>query len=367
MSPMDTPPKPAQSDRAFLKEALKLAEIRRGETAPNPSVGAVLVRNGSIIGTGFHWAAGEPHAEVKALEKFDEALGTTLYVTLEPCCHQGRTPPCTDLLIQKKIKRVVFGFLDPNPKVKGKGEQTLREKGIEVEHVQIPEMNDFYAPYAFWMRTGKTWLTGKLAVTQDGKVSKNPGKTLKITGEEADKYTHQRRKRADVILTSNQTVMIDNPRMTVRLEGSESHKPVWVLDTHLAFPSQCRLAERSQKITLLCGDTIEKKRIDDYKTRFGNVISLKTLQGRLNLSEVSVQAGKMGFHEAWVETGPHLFSGFISEQLFQEVILYRSNKVLGGESGQEGFLKSMEILFSGYQKKEEHLWGDDTMERWCLT
>jgi diaminohydroxyphosphoribosylaminopyrimidine deaminase/5-amino-6-(5-phosphoribosylamino)uracil reductase len=147
----------------YLKQALQLAEIRRGFCAPNPSVGAVVVKNNKVISTGFHFASGAPHAEVDALNKCgDEARGATIYVTLEPCCHWGKTPPCTQLLIDRGIKTVIYGLSDPNPLVAGKGHANLEAANISCEQYTVPEISAFYASYYYWHKTGLPWVTAKI-------------------------------------------------------------------------------------------------------------------------------------------------------------------------------------------------------------
>ena len=168
----------------YLKQALALALTRKGYCAPNPSVGAVIVKQGNIIGSGFHWASGFPHAEVVALEGLtpDETDGATIYGTLEPCCHWGKTPPCTDRLIQHHFAKVIYGLSDPNPDVAGKGVAALAEVGIVCEQLTLPEITAFYESYQFWWKYRRPRVIAKLAVSLDGKIALSSGKPISLTG-----------------------------------------------------------------------------------------------------------------------------------------------------------------------------------------
>lgn len=314
----------------FIKEALAEARKRRGYTYPNPAVGAVIVSNHQIVGRGVHWAAGQPHAEVEALRAVGEAAGTTLYVTLEPCCHFGKTPPCTDLIKEKKISRVVYAYSDPNPQVAGKGAQILRDAGIEVFHVQDPEVDEFYRCYDFWTRHQRTWLTAKLALTKDFGTRGELGERLFISGPEANAYTHRRRSEADVLVTSESTIRMDNPSFTVRLDKQITKKPICILDREF----QCAMDRDILKNALQTIWVGDHNRIEIGKQRFlggrGEVLGLEVSENLLRLEGLSGLLARKGFHEAWIECGPRLFSELVGHQRVQEVVLYLSKRVTGG-------------------------------------
>ncbi|WP_304985754.1 bifunctional diaminohydroxyphosphoribosylaminopyrimidine deaminase/5-amino-6-(5-phosphoribosylamino)uracil reductase RibD [Coxiella-like endosymbiont] len=184
------------NSEVYLKQALEFAEIRRGFCAPNPAVGAILVKDNKIISTGFHKRNGLPHAEVEAINSAGENVkGADLYVTLEPCCHYGKTPPCTDLIIKTGIKSVYYSLADPNPNVFNKGAQALKQAGIDCFLLEIPEIKSFYKSYSYWTANKRSWITIKLALSLDGKIAGIKGKPVALTGEELKLYTHEFRKK----------------------------------------------------------------------------------------------------------------------------------------------------------------------------
>ncbi|NBX92882.1 MAG: bifunctional diaminohydroxyphosphoribosylaminopyrimidine deaminase/5-amino-6-(5-phosphoribosylamino)uracil reductase RibD [Proteobacteria bacterium] len=353
----------SERDRRFLLMALGLAQERLGFTAPNPSVGAVVVRDNEILSTGKHWVAGCPHAEVEALRPMDSLDYCTLYVSLEPCAHFGRTPPCTELIIRKQVKRVVYGSQDPNPRVAGKGAEVLKAAGIEVVYLPLPEVAAFYRKYLWWTQTGKAWLTGKIALTSDGKVADKHSRPLKITGTEADQATHVRRKGADVLVTSERTVLNDNPLLNVRIGTEVSAKPVWVIDAQLKLSKGARLVQSAKSITLLHRSDLDPLKREAFNQYPFQLLALDSEAGRLNLKDLPKLMGEMGFHEGWVEVGPTLFRCFLEQQLFQEVIIYRSQQVRAPESTISLDTRDQNLL-ARYRKFNEALMGSDLAETW---
>jgi len=347
----------------FLQEALRLAQERKGFTSPNPAVGAVVVKDGKVVGKGTHWAAGQAHAEVNAIEQAEDVAGATLFVTLEPCCHFGRTPPCTDLIIRKKISKVVYGYRDPNPLVAGQGSCLLQEAGIQVLFENSPQVEKFYRSYRHWTINGKPWLTGKLALTRDLKTSKLKNARHKITGEQADRHTHFRRKQADVLLTSFKTVNADDPLFNVRLSGEEISKPVWILDRKLEFSLNSKIKRSSQKLTLVYSPPVAKERLAELASHQIETLSIPASNQKINLSPVVQELGKKGFHEAWVELGPQLFLAFLEAQLFNEVVLYFSTQTL--ERG-EGPGDDLYRALAAYERVSENTLGLDRQEVWFL-
>lgn len=290
---------------SHLLSALELARERRGFCAPNPAVGAVIVKDGCVIATGAHWAAGLPHAEVDALSKLtlEESKDATVYVTLEPCCHWGKTPPCTDLLIQRQVKEVFYGFQDPNPQVAGQGHQALLSAGIKCTYLPSPEIDTFYASYVYWQKTGRPFVTAKLALSLNGCFAGSQGEPVAITGIELQHYTHQQRKYADAIFTTGRTIKADDPLLNVRLEGETYAKPVYVLDNQSLTPPTARIFNSASSVTL-----IQKK----------------------DLPEVLDFIGSEGIHDLWVEAGAQCFSALVQQQLVQRVLVYVAPKWLDG-------------------------------------
>ena len=216
------------NDQYFMREAIRLAALGRGYAEPNPMVGCVLVRDGTVIGKGYHRKFGGPHAEIDALRSLgtESAVGATAYVSLEPCCHHGKTPPCTESLIESGVKRVVFAMEDPFPKVSGGGAVALRDAGIEVTgDVMRDEASRLNAPYIKRTTTGKPWVIAKWAMTGDGKIATRTGDSQWITNPESRLDVHRTRSKVDGILTGMGTVRADNPMLDARLADPDAEVP----------------------------------------------------------------------------------------------------------------------------------------------
>jgi diaminohydroxyphosphoribosylaminopyrimidine deaminase/5-amino-6-(5-phosphoribosylamino)uracil reductase len=231
--PKHAPPaaETAQKDAAYMRRALELAARGKGRTSPNPVVGCVLVRDGRVIGEGYHERAGEPHAEVNAVRAAGGDIeGATVYVSLEPCCHEGRTPPCTELLIAHKPARVVVALHDPNPKVCGEGIFALREAGIEVDVGLLEdEARMLNEPFIKYITRGMPFVIAKCGMSLDGKIATRTGESKWITGEVSRRLVHELRNEVDAILVGSRTVMMDDPSLTTRLEGSDRKDPIRVI------------------------------------------------------------------------------------------------------------------------------------------
>ncbi|MBE3570696.1 MAG: bifunctional diaminohydroxyphosphoribosylaminopyrimidine deaminase/5-amino-6-(5-phosphoribosylamino)uracil reductase RibD [Bacillales bacterium] len=250
----------------YMKIALKLAESVNGQTSPNPPVGSVVVKEGRIIGMGAHLKAGERHAERIALDMAgSEAEGADVYVTLEPCSHYGKTPPCADYLIEKHVKRVFVATLDPNPLVAGKGIQKLKDAGIEVETgIYGQEAKQLYRPFFHFIQTKTPFVTIKTAVTADGKIATAAHDSKWITSEQARQDVHLLRKHHDAILVGIHTVLHDNPLLTVRLPQGGKNPIRVVLDTHLRIPNDANvITNKDSETIVVCGcNASEKKELD---------------------------------------------------------------------------------------------------------
>jgi diaminohydroxyphosphoribosylaminopyrimidine deaminase / 5-amino-6-(5-phosphoribosylamino)uracil reductase len=316
----------------FLKKALQLAKKRQGFCAPNPAVGALVVKDGQIIGKGFHLGSGKPHAEVEALQHLDkDAKGATLYVTLEPCCHWGKTPPCTDFIKRYQLKKVVYAFMDPNPKVAGRGALTLKEAGIPCEHSPLAEINQFYRSYEHWWRTHRPYVTIKLAMSLDGKIAGQGGTPLKITGEEAEKFTHRERKKVDAILTTAQTIKQDDPHLNVRMGKKQYKKPLYVLDSGLTMPLTAKVLTTTASITVFHRHNVEERRLKAFADKGVRLVPMALDSQGLQLLSVLAQIGKDGLHALWVEAGGRCFSSFVSQGLVNKAFIYVAPCILGVE------------------------------------
>jgi diaminohydroxyphosphoribosylaminopyrimidine deaminase/5-amino-6-(5-phosphoribosylamino)uracil reductase len=347
----------------YLYQALELAQLRRGFCAPNPSVGAVVVKDGRILGSGNHWMAGAPHAEVAALADLspEETAGATLYITLEPCCHWGKTPPCTDLIIKHQISQIVYGFPDPNPAVAGKGHQKLVDAGIDCTHMPLPEIDEFYASYAHWVTTGKPWVTAKLALSLDGCIAGENGEPMSLTGPAAQQFTHQQRLQADAILTTARTICRDNPQLNVRLSGQQHIKPLYVLDTSLSVPLSSRVCKMGISITLFYAEKqVTASQVEEYSLEGIRCIAISQQKdGRLSLPEVLDWIGQDGMHDLWVEAGGECFSALIDASLVQHAFIYVAPMWLG-ESAQKAFKRENDV----FANASSHVWqvlGEDAV------
>lgn len=314
----------------YLKEALDLAKIRRGFCAPNPAVGAIVVKNNKILSKGYHFQAGMPHAEVEALKALgNEAKGSTVYVTLEPCCHFGRTPPCTDLLISRGVTSVVYGAEDPNPVVAGLGAKKLKSAGIHCTKQRIPEIDSFYESYNHWRVTGKPFVTAKLAMSLDGKIAGDQGRPIPITGPVLNRMTHQKRKTSDAILTTAKTILNDNPKMNVRLDGEEIKKTLFILDSNCITPENAQIFHTGDKVSIFHTSKAPSKRVEYFKSRGIECILVRSVERGLCLTEVLHHIGKIGIHDLWIEVGAKCLNSFLQLQLLQRLYLYIGSICLG--------------------------------------
>jgi diaminohydroxyphosphoribosylaminopyrimidine deaminase/5-amino-6-(5-phosphoribosylamino)uracil reductase len=311
-------------DIIFLQNALALAYIHRGFCAPNPAVGAVVVKNQEIVAAGYHRGQGSFHAEVDALNKLtlQAAEGATIYVTLEPCCHFGKTPPCTDALIQAGVKRVVYGFRDPNPIVAGYGHAALTAAGIDVEHITLPEIDAFYKSYQHWHLTRKPLLTAKIALSINGKIAGKSGEPVKITGDELREFTHRCRKESDAILTTSKTIIKDDPQLNVRYKNEVIAKPVYILDSMLAIPMTAKILATAQSVTIFHARDVSSELLDRFIAKGVSCIPIDKTANGLALKQVIAFLGKEGLHDIWIEAGGRCFSAFLAEQLLQRAYIY---------------------------------------------
>lgn len=329
----------------FLYQALQLAKIRRGFCSPNPSVGAVIVsESGEILATGYHWGAGHAHAEVDALRKLNgKADNATIYITLEPCCHWGRTPPCTDAIIQAGIKRVVYGFQDPNPLVSGKSAAILAEKNIQSDYVSIPDITEFYTSYRYWQQTQQPFITAKIALSLDGKIAGEKGEPIQITGSALKELTYQYRKNSDALLTTAKTIICDNPQMNVR--GAEViSKPVYILDRDLQTPLEATIFSTAKSVTLFHRNTMDQDALEKFTHKNIRCIAIPVEDNKLNLKAVIEQTGQDGVHDLWIEAGGICFSEFARQNLLQKILMYVAPRWVG--VGQSAFDKAFSLDLS---------------------
>jgi len=320
-------------DEIFMSRALELAKVRKGLTHPNPTVGCVIVKNGKIVGEGFHRKAGEPHAEVVALQKAGKnAESSTVYVTLEPCSHYGRTPPCSLALIQARVKRVVIATTDPNPKVAGKGIEILKKAGIEVKvGVLEREAQKLNEDFFWWITKKQPFVVLKIAQTLDGFIATESGESKWITNKRSRKYVHLLRCQSDAILVGVNTVLKDNPQLTVRNVPCERQPLRVILDRDLKTPLEAKITETSEAKTVIFTasnngrkiEALQKKGVEVIKTPLGE-------DGKLDLRWVLDFLGqKKEVVQLLVEGGSQIFGSFYREGLFNKLLVFVAPKVFG--------------------------------------
>ena len=327
-----------KEDEQFMRVALRLASRGVGNTSPNPMVGAVVVKNGQVVGQGYHRQAGTPHAEIHALQSAGEqAQGATIYVTLEPCNHHGRTPPCTEAILRSGVSRVVVGCSDPNPGVSGGGADYLRSKGISVEIGALEErcfkLNE---PFIKHITTGLPLVIAKVAASLDGKIASRLGDSRWISNERSRRFVHRLRHAADGILVGVGTVIADNPRLTTRLPGKKGKNPLRiVLDTHLRTPPDCLVAEQTNEAPTLIATGPEpyKKRRAVLEGQGVEVLPLPLTRGRVSLPALLKHLGEREITSLLVEGGAEVHGGFFYDNLVDKVYLFFAPKIIGGSSG----------------------------------
>ncbi len=340
------------TDREYMSRAIELAELGRGWVNPNPAVGAVIVKEGRVIGEGWHERYKGLHAERNAFASLTEsAEGADLYVTLEPCCHYGKTPPCTEAIIAHKIRRVVIGSDDPNPKVAGKGVIQLREAGILVETGVMKAECDRLNPVFFhYITTNMPYVVMKYAMTADGKIATKTGASKWITGEKARARVQEMRHCYMGIIAGIGTVLADDPMLNVRLEGKKS--PIRIIcDSRLRIPLDSKICRSAgqYRTMIACGKIedgdlgIEKKKEQDADCKemvrkaeklcaMGiEVVSLPDVQGRVDLLQLMNYLGSQKIDSVFLEGGGELNDSFLRAGLVQELKVFIAPKIFGGK------------------------------------
>lgn len=331
------------TDQEYMLRAIQLAKKGEGWTNPNPMVGAVIVKDGRIIGEGYHKKCGELHAERNAIASLTEsAEGATIYVTLEPCCHYGKTPPCTEAIIEQKIKKVVIGSRDPNPKVAGKGAQILRESGITVVQDFMREECDRLNPVFFHYITTKTpYVVMKYAMTLDGKIATKTGASKWITGETARQEVQHMRHRYMGIMAGIGTVLADDPMLNVRVEGWKS--PVRILcDSSLRIPLDSQIvrsAKEYRTIVAYAGreeneeitEEITKK-IEQLHAKGVDTVCCPDEKGQIDLKKLMTYLGNEGIDSILLEGGGTLNDSALRAGIVKEVHCFIAPKLFGGKN-----------------------------------
>lgn len=319
-----------------MRQALALAEKGIGYTSPNPMVGAVVVKNDRIVGTGYHHACGGPHAEVNALnDAGDLARGATIYVTLEPCNHTGKTPPCTLALLNAGIAKVVIAMFDPNPNVAGNGAKYLEEKGVTVIsgicENEAKQLNQAFCKYVI---TGKPFVTMKYAATMDGRIATQNGDARWISNEKSRYYVHQLRHANDAILVGIGTVNNDNPSLTTRLPENNGKDPVRIIvDTHLRIDPDAKVLNQKSKAETIIACAEESAKISGhmFKKKLVRVLPVALKKNFIDLDLLMTTLGQMNITSVLIEGGSRIHSSAIQAGIVDQVCCFIAPKILGGD------------------------------------
>ncbi|MGZ5007478.1 MAG: bifunctional diaminohydroxyphosphoribosylaminopyrimidine deaminase/5-amino-6-(5-phosphoribosylamino)uracil reductase RibD [Methylobacter sp.] len=322
---------PASRDAFYMAQAIALAKKGRYTTDPNPRVGCVLVRDDTVIGQGWHAKAGQGHAEVEALKNLADAKGATAYVTLEPCSHHGRTPPCSDALIKAGVSRVVAAMQDPNPKVSGRGLAKLEAAGIEVVcGVLQDDALSLNRGFIKRMTDNRPFVRSKLAMSLDGRTAMASGESKWITSDQSRADVYRLRAESSAILTGINTVLADDPALTARIDEEVLQPVRVVLDTHLQMPVTAQMAKLPGRNLILTGVQDRQKQHELEQAGF-EVYQLAVKNGRLDLHAVMDFLAGQQINELMVEAGPVLNGALLSEGLVDEYIVYMAPCVLGDQ------------------------------------
>lgn len=362
-------------DEKWMQLALELAKKGEGFVNPNPMVGAVIVKNEKVIGRGYHKKFGQPHAEVEAFKNAQESVeGATLYVTLEPCSHYGKTPPCADLIVSKKVRRVVVGTLDPNPLVAGRGIKRLKDAGIEVDvgvlENECRKINEVFLKYIV---NKEPFVLMKSAVSLDGKIATADGESKWISCEESRKKVHALRGRYSAIMVGINTILADNPELTCRMEGKKSPTRI-IVDSSLRIPLDSRVVQTAFKVPVIVAAcmNVKSEKVMNLEKMGVKVLNIDDKDGKVDLKKLVMKLGEMGIDSILLEGGGTLNFSALNEGIVDKVQFYVAPKIIGGinaKTAVEGYgIKKLsksfnvsfneilkvgrDILIEGYIEKE---------------
>ncbi len=364
------------TDQDYMKQAIALARQAKGFTSPNPCVGAVVVKNGEVVGRGYHKAAGLPHAEVEAIDDAGEnANGADIYVTLEPCNHFGKTPPCTHKIINAGIKRVKVGCKDPNPFVAGNGIQYLIENGISVDSGILEDETKVLIEDFIWsiQNDKHPFVILKCASTLDGQIATSTGDSKWITNEKSRRFGHQIRHEVDAILIGSGTLHADDPSLTARLNGQKTKDPIRIiLDTHLSIEKEAKILnqESDAKTIIVTGPNVPETRKAQIRKKNVILMEVGLNEQGLDLNELMIKLGQLSILSLLIEGGGKVSGSALRAGIVNKMLFFLAPKFLGSNDGTSVFnglgptlmkdafeLKKMDItrfdddlLISGYLK-----------------
>jgi diaminohydroxyphosphoribosylaminopyrimidine deaminase/5-amino-6-(5-phosphoribosylamino)uracil reductase len=357
-------------DSIYMYRALALAKKAWGNTWPNPMVGAVIVKKGNIIGEGYHRYAGSSHAEIEAIKNCKESpAGSTIYVTLEPCCHYGKTPPCTDAIINSGIKKVVAAMKDPNPKVAGKGFNKLKKAGIDVKYgILKEEATLINEGYIHFYKTGRPFVTLKIAQTLDGKIATSRFDSKWITGKESRKYVQKLRAGSDAVLIGSNTVIRDNPELIVHsLKKFKRYPYRIILDTRGQLRPEYKVFSshlEEYPVFWVIGSAVPTRKIAEMEKNGIRVLQMQNSSEHIDLHWLLNQLAILDIHNLLVEGGSQIFGAFIDQKLANKLVLFMAPSIMGGKSsipsiGGKGVEKISELIY--LKKIHYFMWGKDLL------
>jgi diaminohydroxyphosphoribosylaminopyrimidine deaminase/5-amino-6-(5-phosphoribosylamino)uracil reductase len=326
-------------DEKFMRAALRQARKGLGRTSPNPAVGAVIVRDDKIIASGYHKRAGSGHAEIEVLAKIGGRGKNedTLYVTLEPCNHQGRTPPCAEAILSSGIRKLVVGMRDPNPKVSGGGSEFLAQKGVEVRdgvlEAECRRLNEAFLKFA---TTGRPFAVAKSALTMDGWTATATGHSRWITNEKSRQFVHRLRDRFDGVLVGVGTILADDPMLTTRLKRGAGKDPVRIIvDTDLRIPDEAKVlnSDSSAPTLIAVGADVPPQRLRRVERKGIKHLSCPTKMGKIDLTALMDILGGMDIISLLVEGGSTIMGSMIRERLIDKFYIFKAPRILGGNDG----------------------------------
>jgi diaminohydroxyphosphoribosylaminopyrimidine deaminase / 5-amino-6-(5-phosphoribosylamino)uracil reductase len=323
----------------YMDYALSLAELALGYTSPNPAVGAVIVKEGLVVGLGHTQPPGLAHAEIMALRQAgSRAKGAAMYVTLEPCCHEGRTPPCTNAIIEAGINKVFVSLIDPNPMVNGKGIEQLRKAGIDVvlgDHAdKAREINEGYIKF---ITTGHPFVIAKFAMSIDGKIATKTGDSKWISSEETRNYVHRLRRAVDAIMVGANTVIRDNPKLSARGSGDKGGRtksqPLRVIvDGRGRVPINSQIFKEPGNTVIALAKPGDSKKITDFQKAGAEVLEFDCSDGIINMTDLLEELGKRKITSILIEGGSILFGSLFDNKLIDKVLVCISPMIIGGEA-----------------------------------
>ena len=325
------------SHKKYMELAIKLAEKGKGLTSPNPMVGCIVVKRGRIVGKGYHKKAGEDHAEVLALnDAGKKAVNSTLYVNLEPCSHWGRTPPCTERIVESGVREVIIGMKDPNHLVDGFRELKFRglKTKIGILEDEAKKVNEVYIKY---MKSKKPFVIIKVAMSMDGRIATATGDSKYITSKEARTYVHQLRTEVDAVMVGLNTVIRDNPELTPRLVRGKDPLKI-VVDSRLKIPKNCNLMKDPAKLIVATTNKVPKSAISKLQQKGINVIVTKSNKGMVDLQDLMKQLGKHEIASVMIEGGSELNSSAIKDRIVDKLLIFTAPKLIGNGKGPIGNL-----------------------------